>query len=166
MHSEEQWREVPGFEGRYQVSSEGHVRSLCRRAPVLMRADVRPDGHWQVKLTSDHGYRRNYFVHYLVLLAFVADRSPGLDTRHLDGDPANNALRNLCYGTRAENRIDDVRHGKHNNARKTHCPAGHRYDEANTYRPPARPRARHCRRCQAERGRRASAELPMRGNRS
>jgi hypothetical protein len=50
-------------------------------------------------------------VHTLVLNAFVGPRPAGHECRHLDGDPANNALTNLAWGTHAENYRDKVRHG-------------------------------------------------------
>jgi len=42
--------------------------------------------------------------------AFIGPYPPGQETRHLDGDPLNNSVGNLCYGTRAENMQDRVRH--------------------------------------------------------
>ncbi len=50
-------------------------------------------------------------VHILVLETFVCPRPPGMEARHLDGDPANNALSNLQWGTRQENLDDMNRHG-------------------------------------------------------
>jgi hypothetical protein len=46
------------------------------------------------------------------MLAFVGPRPPGLEIRHLDGDPGNNALNNLRYGTRSENLVDKSYHGQ------------------------------------------------------
>ena len=52
---------------------------------------------------------------------------------HNDGDFENNRLSNLRWGTKSENTLDSVKHGTHNNARKTRCPQGHEYTEENTY---------------------------------
>lgn len=98
-------------------------------------------------------------IHGLVLAAFDGPRPDDLETRHLDGNPTNNRLSNLIYGTGTENQLDRVRHGRHENAIKTHCPQGHPYDEANTYRIPSKPRNRYCRACQkARRGKRLQIE--------
>lgn len=43
----------------------------------------------------------------------------------------NNSLSNLRWGTRSDNQLDSVRHGTHSNARKSHCPRGHIYCDAN-----------------------------------
>jgi hypothetical protein len=55
---------------------------------------------------------RTRLVHHLVYAAFHGARDPGLDVRHLDGDPANNRPDNLAQGTRSENILDVVRSGR------------------------------------------------------
>jgi hypothetical protein len=50
-------------------------------------------------------------VHQLVLEAFVGPRPESCEARHLDGDPSNNKLDNLAWGTKAENQADKLRHG-------------------------------------------------------
>lgn len=147
----EQWRAVPGHEGRYEVSDLGRVRSL-RRCIVLATARASRYGHRSVSL-SVAGERRTARVHHLVLEAFVGPRPAGLETRHLNGDPSDNRLANLTYGTPSENQRDRVRHGNHFHAVKSHCRRGHRYTDENTY---VRPdgRGRSCRECKRENDRR------------
>lgn len=59
------------------------------------------------------GKRHDEGVHRLVLLAWGPSTSePDLETRHLDGDPLNNFIGNLCWGTRRENAADRTRHGR------------------------------------------------------
>lgn len=70
-----------------------------------------------------HGYlsvtfRKNgekipYLIHRLVLETFIGPCPPGMECRHLDGNPRNNRLENLCWGTRSENQQDSVGHGTH-----------------------------------------------------
>jgi formamidopyrimidine-DNA glycosylase len=67
------------------------------------------------------------------MLAFIGPCPDGLERRHLDGKYLNDHLDNLAYGTRTENMQDRVKHGGYVNTSKTHCPANHSYDEANTY---------------------------------
>jgi hypothetical protein len=120
----EQWRTVPGYED-YEVSDQGRVRSNKRRTPRI-RPAVREGGYLQVGLWSASG--RHYFtVHQLVMLAFVGPRPDELLTRHLDGEPSNNRLSNLAYGTPLENNLDTVRHGRfrNQNTARTHCTRGH-----------------------------------------
>lgn len=51
-------------------------------------------------------------VHQLVALTFLGPRPKGQEVRHLDGDPLNNAVTNLAYGTRSENILDVMRIGR------------------------------------------------------
>src|SRR5580704_3863138 len=127
----ERWLPVVGYEGLYEVSDLGRVRSILRRQrdgyskPFirimklrLQNVPKRPDNrYWMVELTSN-GKRRHRRVHQLVMLAFVGPYPPGMETRHLDGDRANNALSNLKYGTPSENSQDRLRHGRHEQANK------------------------------------------------
>src|SRR4051794_38431819 len=64
-------------------------------------------GHCTVELGRDN----IRFIHRLVLEAFVGPCPDGLECRHLDGDPGNNLLSNLKWGTRLENFQDSVKHG-------------------------------------------------------
>jgi hypothetical protein len=163
----EEWRSVPEFEGRYEVSSEGRVRSLPRRdrlgRPVgglILRLKDRGNGYRFITLNHD-GSKTHRDVHALVALAFLGPRPDDREVRHLDGDPLNCRATNLAYGTRSENMLDKVRHGTHHEANKTHCPARHEYVPANTYwsrprRPDLSP-VRICRTCALERARRRRA---------
>jgi hypothetical protein len=72
-------------------------------------------------------------VGQLVLETFVGPRPPGLEMCHRDDDPWHNALPNLYWGTRSENRQDLVRNGRHNHARKTHCKYDHPLSGPNLY---------------------------------
>jgi hypothetical protein len=148
----ERWATIPGFD-MYEVSDHGRVRSWQPSskggpAPRILAQTSSEKGYVGVSLCAD-GKARSKRVHGLVLLAFVGPRPDGLVTRHLDGDPANNHLSNLAYGTYSENQRDKRRHGTDHNAAKTRCPRGHLYDEANTVwrTEPGREGQRGCRAC-------------------
>lgn len=100
----EVWRDVPGFEGRYQVSDRGQVKSLLSGGRIL-RPARQYRGHQQVVLCRD-GKENHYYVHRLVLLAFVGPCPAGQEVCHNDSNPANNALENLRYDTRSHNAAD------------------------------------------------------------
>ena len=107
----EEWRPIPGWEGEYDVSDHGRVRSWKRSGPPRV---LRPGFSYGYPYYNLHRVGRKQFVrrvHVLVMLAFVGERPEGLQIRHLDGDPANPHLSNLKYGTRYENHADSVRHG-------------------------------------------------------
>lgn len=118
----EAWRPIPGYEGRYEASATGHVRSnLTGR---VLRPYTAASGHLFVALHKDRK-SRSRTVHSLIAEAFIGPRPPGEEVRHRNGNPADNRAANLRYGTRSENVLDQVSHGVHNNASKTHCKNGH-----------------------------------------
>ncbi|MBN6037453.1 NUMOD4 motif-containing HNH endonuclease [Amycolatopsis sp. 195334CR] len=158
----ETWRSVPGFEGRYSVSDWGRVLSHLPRhknGSGLLRPSRDRKGYLRVGLFKD-GRNHTVTVHKLVLTAFVGPRPEGLEARHLDGNPAHNALVNLCWGSSKENAQDTVRLGRHASSRRTACPSGHRYAEEGYV---DRGRKRRCRSCEATRRRaRTEAERAQR----
>lgn len=133
----EHWKPVVGYEGSYEVSDQGHVRSLDRfnsrghriRGGVLKPA---PDhsGHLHLRLSRD-ARSQGAYVHALVLAAFIGTRPIGQEACHNDGNPQNNRLDNLRWDSRSENARDRVRHGTHPESRKTACPRGHALVEPN-----------------------------------
>ena len=136
----EQWKPVVGYEGLYEVSNQGRVRSLDRidRRGCLRRGCIRrpapnnAQGHLRLGLYKNNEFSRMY-VHRLVLEAFVGPCPEGMEACHWDDDPTNNQLSNLRWAPRSENNHDRARNGRDHNLRKTHCPQGHPYDRDNTY---------------------------------
>jgi hypothetical protein len=55
--------------------------------------------------------KRTYYVHNLVLEAFVGPRPAGMECRHINGDRKDCRLENLAWGTKLENASDKIRHG-------------------------------------------------------
>ena len=107
-------RIVDGYP-KYRVGRDG---SLWSRRVGWKRLRPVPDtnGYPRATLYRFHNgryERAQIHVHVLVLAAFVGPRPEGMVTRHLDGNPANNRLANVCYGTNAENAQDRIRHGTH-----------------------------------------------------
>ncbi len=114
-----------------------------------------PIGRKKVTINYEPDRTPQRFVHQLVTESFIGARPPGLEVCHNNGDPGDNRLSNLRYGTRSENTFDRVRHGTHHEAIKTHCPQGHPYDEINTlvYTRPSGETDRRCRACRREQSR-------------
>lgn len=94
------WADIPGFEGRYRISSAGTVWSI-RRGKALS-PDRTKLGYLRIKL----GAGPRYLLHRLVLLAFVGP-SP-MVTNHKNGKKDDNRLRNLEYCTPTANNVHAI----------------------------------------------------------
>ncbi len=102
----ENWKDVPGFEGRYRVSDLGRVYSLV--SGRCLRPGRMSGGHMSVAL----GRNNTRCVHELVLTTFVGPRPLKHDSRHLNGQHTDNRLDNLQWSTRARNIQDKKWHGQ------------------------------------------------------
>jgi hypothetical protein len=110
--SMENWRDIPGYEGRYQVSDAGRV---CGQKGLL---SLQPQNNgYLVAHLYLRGARRICTVHRLVALAFVAGHFDGAHVNHLDCDRRNNAASNLEWTTQKQNMEHAVAAGRMN-ARK------------------------------------------------
>lgn len=112
------FRVITGFP-RYAINEFGTVLSICKttKTATLAWSEARErtparnrDGYYQVMLRHA-GHVRNILVHVLVLEVFIGPRPEGMQCRHIDGNPANNHVSNLAWGTGHENNSDQVRHG-------------------------------------------------------
>jgi len=112
----EQWKDVPGYEGMYEVSDEGRVRSLYRivkssssrgvvfdkpyPSKMLREADNRG---YSIVVLCKGGVPKPFTIHRLVMLAFVGPKPDGLQINHLNGRKDDNHVSNLEYCTLSEN---------------------------------------------------------------
>ena len=112
----EVWLPIAGFEGLYEVSDLGRVRSLKgRHGQGKVLAPKLPDYKHQYKAVSLHknGKRSRRHVHRLVADAFIGPRPhPDSQMRHLNGDRGDNRATNLKWGTALENASDRTKHGR------------------------------------------------------
>jgi hypothetical protein len=157
--STERWRPIPCYEGFYEVSDRGLIRSVERfvrsghghqrrvSARILKQAQDR--GYMLVALCRD-GHQKTKRVHHAVLETFVGPRPDGMEGCHNDGDASNNRLVNLRWDTSSANTFDAIRHGTHLKTRRVWCNYGHELIESNIYRPPSQPTKRLCRQCRSD----------------
>jgi hypothetical protein len=108
----EEWREIEGFGGRYEVSDQGRVRSWVRGKPEVLRQHIHPLGYPVVTLYLSP-LRKTIMVHKLVLRAFLGPRPDGLEGCHNNGVRVDNRLVNLRYDTHQSNMDDQFAHGTH-----------------------------------------------------
>lgn len=110
----EMWKKINGYEKLYQISNCGQVKSLSRSTTRggILKLNKHKSGHLYIKLCKDGKYE-SFQIHRLVLETFIGLCPVGMECRHLDGNPKNNRLNNLKWGTRSENVRDAIKHGKH-----------------------------------------------------
>lgn len=122
------WKDIPGYEGRYQASTEGRIRGVDRRQTitdsrgrtytrdingVVLRPCIGTNGYEYVGLRKTDKSENATFeaVHIMVASAFLGSRPRGLYICHKDGNKSNNAVDNLRYDPGHENMLDIYRCG-------------------------------------------------------
>lgn len=108
----EQWKDIAGFEGRYQISDQGRVKALSfmqrwrhglrRVRERIIAQQTINSGYLVVHMHLDN-VETVRTVHRLVALAFCPGTGPDLEVNHIDGDKKNNAATNLEWLTRTAN---------------------------------------------------------------
>lgn len=154
----ERWVPVAGYEGFYEVSDLGRVRSVQRRVRsgkfyVTRSAMIRSLAatRWRMQLCmSRDGVAKTHGVHVLVMNSFIGPTPEGMEICHNDGDFRNNRLDNLRYDTHQANMMDSVEHNTHPFARRDRCKNGHIYTSETTCAIKGKPNVRGCRTCQLE----------------
>lgn len=134
---QERWLPVVGYEGYYEVSDQGRVRSVDRevvtragwrytvKGRVLTQINGSSNIPYKVVNLSKANKARQHSVHVLVLKAFVGPPPPGTESCHSNGSYWDNRLTNLRWDSRSENQKDCVRHGTHGRSTRDKCPRGH-----------------------------------------
>lgn len=118
---EEIWRDIEGYEGIYQVSNIGRVKSLNRaihtkdgrcyiKHESLLNGSVDEDGYIRVGLTKDRK-TKEIFIHRLVALTFIPNPENKPQVNHKDGIKHHNMLSNLEWATDKENVIHAIKNG-------------------------------------------------------
>jgi hypothetical protein len=108
------WKPVVDYEGFYEVSNQGRIKSIPRIAPGKKKKTLKEERI--LKLTESRGYLRTFlaksgkvkspYVHRLVYEAFVGVIPPGHQVDHTDGNKLNNCLENLqCFSRREHRRL-------------------------------------------------------------
>lgn len=149
----EQFKPIPGYGGRFEVSNLGTVRTQpytdragARRRGHTITPRVAASGHHMVRLWDGE---RNFTTgaHRLLLTAWVGPCPEGYEACHKNGIPDDNRPDNLYWGTHSDNQRDAVIHGANWNTKKTHCARGHEYTPENTRITTGKRPQRQCRIC-------------------
>lgn len=142
---EEIWKDIAGYEGLYQVSNLGRVRSYDRWQynPVaathrtfhkghIMYGVINHNGYRMVGLRPEHGKRKNCTVHRLVALTFIPNPDNLPFVNHKDYNTLNNSVDNLEWITP----LDNVHYGRADRIRQSNQPLNkpvHQYTKDGIY---------------------------------
>jgi|688.fasta_scaffold508694_2 hypothetical protein len=117
----EKWKDIKGYEGKYQVSNLGNVKSLQRFAnhwqggirivPEKILKQFIKQGYYYVDL----GNKKQYRVNRLVACEFLINTYNKAEVNHNDGNKLNNHATNLEWATRSENMKHCYKTGLWNN---------------------------------------------------
>ena len=115
----EQWKDVVGYEGLYQVSSIGRIKALKKtdrrgytRQERMMNPVISACGRPVVHICKD-GKRKTVFVHRLIAEAFIPNPEGKAEVNHINGIKDDNRVENLEWVTRSENMLHAEKTGLH-----------------------------------------------------
>ena len=111
---QEIWKDVVGYEGLYQVSNLGHIKSIGRKSnhknTIIMKPFISGNRYFSVYLHKNNNSKRT-FVHRIVALAFIPNPENKPYVNHINGNRFDNCVSNLEWCTSQENNSHAVRTG-------------------------------------------------------
>lgn len=114
--TEEIWKDIKGYEGLYQVSDLGRVKSFKRDSERILKPLTKTTGYKSVTLSNKQVKHQSINVHRLVADAFIPNPDNKPQVNHIDEDKTNNMVSNLEWVTAKEN----ANHGTAIERRKQH----------------------------------------------
>lgn len=111
----EVWKDIPGFEGRYQISNLGNIKSINWRNTNKERLMVPQDnghGYKWIGLRDGSPIKKQFYIHRLVAQAFIPNPNNLPQVNHKDGNTKNNCVDNLEWCTANYNLSYGDRHEK------------------------------------------------------
>lgn len=125
------WKDVQGFEGYYQVSNQGRIKSLSRKVKcgvsnfymtreIILSPSLDKKGYYRVNL-SKNSQRKTCLVHVLVASAFIPNPESKPQVNHKNGIKTDNTENNLEWATNQENIQHAYNNGLHPNGKRVLC---------------------------------------------
>ena len=130
MSTKEEWRPIKGYEGFYEVSNLGRVRSCDRREKhsdghlrmrygKMLHSSIQDRGYAHVIL-HQNGNRKTHAIHRLVATAFIPNPENRTTVNHIDGNKQNNNFQNLEWVSPKQNTVHAVKLGLVKSGEESH----------------------------------------------
>ena len=112
----EEWKWIDGYEGEYQVSTKGNIKSFKKyKEGIILKPKKDGKDKYLMICLSNNGSQKYYLIHRLVAQAFIQNPNNKEEVNHIDGNKKNNNVENLEWVTHSEN----IRHAFENNLTDT-----------------------------------------------
>lgn len=99
------WKDIEGYEGYYQISNLGRVKSFHKsKVGVILKQSTGTFGYIFIELNL-RGCAKKFLIHRLVAFSFLHNTQNKKEVNHIDGDKSNNHVSNLEWVTSSENQI-------------------------------------------------------------
>ena len=117
----ENWKNIEGFSGFYQVSNYGRIKSFKKNKIIIRKLQQTKQGYLKINL-CENGKAKIFLIHVLVARAFISNPENKPEVNHKDGVKNNNCVENLEWVTRAENQKHAYRIGLNRGRRGVESP--------------------------------------------
>jgi hypothetical protein len=104
------FKDIIGYEGFYQISNLGNVKSLIAGKQKILKHNISSNKYYSIRFKN-----KNFLIHRLVALHFVNNFNNKPYVNHIDGNKFNNNFKNLEFVTQSENINHAIKIGKFNN---------------------------------------------------
>jgi hypothetical protein len=108
---EEVFKDIKGYEGRYQISNLGNVKSLKNKKEIILKGGIDSCGYKIVSLIDTNKKQSTKTVHRLVAITFIPNPENKLTVNHINGIKLDNKIENLEWNTYAENMTHSFNNG-------------------------------------------------------
>ena len=112
------WKDIEGYEGLYQISNYGKIKSFHKNKILILNNSIDRYGYYFIRL-SKNGESKRFAVHRLVCFAFIPNKENKPYVNHKDGNPKNNNVNNLEWCTPSENMFHKTRVLGYNHSEQT-----------------------------------------------
>lgn len=112
------WKDIEGFENKYQISNFGNIKSLDRidslgrfHKSKILKKSIEKDGYEYITLLCKKSKSKSFFIHRLVAYSFMFNLDNLPQINHKDGNKCNNRVSNLEWNTAQQNVIHALNKG-------------------------------------------------------